>query len=141
MSIKARLILSAWVICLSGACSRTVGPASEAKSTSVAVQVVSPRAVDYGPNLGLIPNSMVSQVPLVGQRTVPVFNAKSASVITNDASLAVPPAPGLYKTTPFACIVIVPEAHLDDGMAKETPDSPSDMPVLRPDLGFVPIAK
>lgn len=48
-------------------------------------------------------------------------------------------APGIYKTEPYTCIVIVPGEHPDDKMAIHLPDQGSRMPVLKPDLRFVPV--
>ena len=48
-------------------------------------------------------------------------------------------APGVYKTEPYACIVIVPGEHPDDRMAIHPPDQGSNMPMLKPDLNFVPV--
>jgi hypothetical protein len=48
-------------------------------------------------------------------------------------------APGIYKTEPYTCIVIVPGEHPDDRMAIHPPDQGSNMPVLKPDLHFIPV--
>jgi hypothetical protein len=56
--------------------------------------------------------------------------------LTNQATLA----PGIYKTEPYACIVIVPGPHPDDRSLIQPPSTPSDpMPVIKPDLRFVPV--
>lgn len=49
------------------------------------------------------------------------------------------PAPGVYKTEPFACIVIVPDGHLDEQMLIPAAGPVSNMPVLKPELRFVPL--
>lgn len=48
-------------------------------------------------------------------------------------------APGVYKTEPYTCIVIVPGEHPDDRMAIHPPDPAPNMPVLKPDLRFIPV--
>ena len=48
-------------------------------------------------------------------------------------------APGIYKTEPYTCIVIVPGEHPDDRMAIHPPDPAPNMPVLKPDLRFTPV--
>jgi hypothetical protein len=53
------------------------------------------------------------------------------------------PQPGVYKTTPFASIVIVPAKHLDDQIAVNpqalSPEIDSAMPMLEPELHFIPL--
>jgi hypothetical protein len=49
-----------------------------------------------------------------------------------------PLKPGLYKTEPFSCLVLVPSAQAD-GRAIVKPKEPSPpMPVVKPDLRFIP---
>lgn len=50
------------------------------------------------------------------------------------------PAPGVYETKPFACIVVVPGPFPDDKMAKGRygSDAPLAMPSIEPDLRFIP---
>ncbi len=48
------------------------------------------------------------------------------------------PAPGVYKTEPYACIVLVPGAHPDDKMAVGVTDRASPMPMIQPELRFIP---
>jgi hypothetical protein len=48
--------------------------------------------------------------------------------------------PGIYKTEPFACIVLVPAAGLDEGMAVNPPGGEISMPTVKPELRFVPIS-
>lgn len=52
------------------------------------------------------------------------------------------PKPGLYKTAPYACIVLVPGPHADDQMVlgpkASDPSKPSEMPTIKPDLEFIP---
>src|SRR5215471_6599865 len=49
------------------------------------------------------------------------------------------PLPGVYKTEPYACIVIVPGGHPDDQSVIHPPDPAPNMPVLKPELRFVPL--
>jgi hypothetical protein len=48
--------------------------------------------------------------------------------------------PGSYLTTPFSCIVIVPETHLDE-MAVRAPGQACLMPTLKPELKFIPLGR
>jgi hypothetical protein len=47
--------------------------------------------------------------------------------------------PGVYSTEPYTCIVIVPVAHPDDQSVIHPPEPAPNMPVLKPDLRFVPL--
>jgi hypothetical protein len=49
------------------------------------------------------------------------------------------PEPGVYRTEPFACIVIVPTKHIDDTIAVRHPEAGSAMPIIKPELHFIPI--
>jgi hypothetical protein len=49
------------------------------------------------------------------------------------------PKPGLYKTTPYSCIVIVPGKNPDDSMAVLPAECSSAMPVIKPELHFIPL--
>ena len=53
--------------------------------------------------------------------------------------LPVRPEPGVYRTTPFACIVIVPGNDLDASMAIRPPETACPMPLLKPELNFIPL--
>jgi hypothetical protein len=53
----------------------------------------------------------------------------------------VSPEPGVYLTAPFACIVIVPPNHLDDAIAVPPPETAFTMPILKPDLRFIPLGE
>ena len=48
-----------------------------------------------------------------------------------------PPAPGIYKTAPYTCIVIVPGPHPDDQAVKPVGPAPP-MPTIEPKLEFIP---
>jgi len=49
------------------------------------------------------------------------------------------PARGVWKTEPFACIVLVPGPHPDDRMAVNPGKAETKMPVIKPSLKFVPL--
>ena len=49
------------------------------------------------------------------------------------------PLPGLYKTAPHSCIVVVPGPHPDDRCIVNPGESDSSMPILKPDLQFIPL--
>ena len=50
-----------------------------------------------------------------------------------------PLKPGAYRTTPFACIVIVPDNHLDEPIAALPSQNVCAMPTLKPELHFIPL--
>ena len=50
---------------------------------------------------------------------------------------ASPPA-GVYKTVPYSCIVVVPGPHPDDRCVVNLNGVESAMPIIRPDLRFIP---
>ena len=49
------------------------------------------------------------------------------------------PPPGVYKTAPYSCIVVVPGLHPDDRCIVNPGESDSSMPILKPDLQFIPL--
>ncbi len=46
--------------------------------------------------------------------------------------------PGVYKTEPYSCIVVVPGAHLDDRCIINPGVGDIPMPIVKPDLRFIP---
>ncbi len=50
------------------------------------------------------------------------------------------PGPGVYRTEPFAGIVIVPGTNIDERMVLQPPNSEEKMPILRPNVRFIPWA-
>ena len=49
------------------------------------------------------------------------------------------PPPGVYKTAPYTCIVVVPGPHRDDQCVVNPGESDSSMPIVKPDLQFIPL--
>jgi hypothetical protein len=49
------------------------------------------------------------------------------------------PKPGVYKTVPYACIVVVPDKCPDDRSVVALPERGSTMPVIKPELRFLPL--
>lgn len=47
--------------------------------------------------------------------------------------------PGVYRTTPYSCIVVVPGPHPDDKCVVKHGPGDSPMPVVKPDLQFIPL--
>jgi len=86
----------------------------------------------------------------IGKFTARDFAATSPFWISSNAPQQVPqskgtnhingdlPAPGVYKTEPFACIVAVPGPTPDDRMVMLPANPDQKMPILRPSLRFVP---
>ena len=58
------------------------------------------------------------------------------TIVTNASPF---PKPGLYKTEPYAGIVIVPEAYLDDRALINPAQGELNMPVVQPELRFQPL--
>ena len=75
-----------------------------------------------------------------GNNRVLATNVPNRSA-TSDWNLnsTVSPRPGIYKTEPYACIVIVPGKQPDDQCVVKPIESGSTMPVIRPKLRFVPL--
>src|SRR5207253_2234490 len=48
--------------------------------------------------------------------------------------------PGVYKTEPFACIVVVPGSQLDDAILIQPPAGEFPMRTVTPDLRFIPVS-
>lgn len=59
------------------------------------------------------------------------------------AAIAVPPVvdpkPGVYKTVPYSCIVIVPGKNPDDKIVIRPAERGSAMPGIKPELHFIPL--
>ena len=49
--------------------------------------------------------------------------------------------PGLYKTAPYSMIVIVPGDCGDEQFAASVGDANSRMPIVRPELKFIPLER
>lgn len=49
------------------------------------------------------------------------------------------PPPGVYKTAPYSCIVVVPGPHPDDRCIVNPGAGDSSMPIVKPDLQFIPL--
>jgi hypothetical protein len=88
----------------------------------------------YGLN-GLRSDSTRSPVP--GFKTGKAPLAGKLPLASPSAGLK----PGVYRTFPFTCIVIVPGPHPDDVSAVESgTDGMEKLPVFKPGLKFVPFA-
>ena len=46
---------------------------------------------------------------------------------------------GVYKTLPYTCIVVVPGPHPDDRAVVSPRSGDYPMPIIRPDLQFIPL--
>jgi hypothetical protein len=51
---------------------------------------------------------------------------------------AAPVPPGVYKTFPYTCIVVVPGPHPDDASVVKPGNVDPSMPIVKPDLQFIP---
>jgi len=57
---------------------------------------------------------------------------------TNELAQVVPP-PGVYKTEPFKILTVVPDPTLDKEALVEPPKISEIMPILRPEMRFIPL--
>ena len=70
--------------------------------------------------------------PRQGQNVVPRAHLRPPAA-------AAGPAPGVYKTTPYSCIVMVPGPHPDDRAIVSPGGGQYTMPVITPELQFIPL--
>lgn len=69
-------------------------------------------------------------------RSGPLFG----DALARDPRPHLAPAPGVYKTEPYTCIVAVPGGHSDDKMMHPRGAQPY-MPTVQPDLRFIPLKR
>ena len=72
-----------------------------------------------------------------GGLPVPNLQMGARAVIAQSASALL--IPGIYKTAPYACIVVVPDKCPDDHSVVAPAECGSAMPVIRPELRFTPL--
>jgi len=84
---------------------------------------------------------LVTQAAPEKQKPLNVAPARPPTLTSSGAPQL---APGVYKTEPYTCLVLVPDPHADDKMIKSrnfpanrSPETPR-MPGVTPDLRFVP---
>ncbi len=68
-----------------------------------------------------------------------VRNLKMGERATIAQSASALPIPGVYKTEPYACIVVVPDKCPDDRSVVAPAERGSAMPVIKPELRFTPL--
>ncbi len=71
-----------------------------------------------------------------GQSNVIIIPVRSNPVVVPSAPPIIPP--GVYKTAPYCCIVVVPGPQLDDKCIVNPGGGNSPMPVVKPDVQFIP---
>ena len=49
------------------------------------------------------------------------------------------PAPGVYITEPYTCIVVVPDRHPDEASAVNPTQRTAPMPTIQPDVRLIPL--
>jgi hypothetical protein len=79
--------------------------------------------------------------PLSASGWQPQFEAQNMQQPTRlqpSVSLGQLPA-GVYKTLPYTCIVVVPGAHPDDRCIVSLPGGECPMPIIRPEVQFIPL--
>ena len=79
--------------------------------------------------------------PLFASGGQPQFEIPSVPQHTRPHSPAPPGQlpPGVYKTAPYTCIILVPGPCPDDRAVVSPRGGDSSMPIIRPDLHFIPI--
>src|ERR1041384_8548414 len=68
-----------------------------------------------------------------------VRNLKMGELAAIAKSLPSLPTPDVYRTAPYACIVIVPGKNPDDRSVVKPAEVDSAMPVIKPELRFIPL--
>jgi hypothetical protein len=80
-------------------------------------------------------------IPLFASGWQPQFEVPSIPQPTRPQPPASPgqlPA-GVYKTLPYTCIVVVPGPHPDDKCIVKPGAGDFSMPIIRPDVQFIPL--
>lgn len=109
-------------------------------SPALALHAAPPVVVPLAPlsprtNLYVLTNA--PGVPFYGLPGQPLFRSDKR-LNANRLLAQNQPAPGLYKSEPYTCLVLVPGAHPDDqALVTPAPVSPR-MPQTAPDLQLVP---
>ena len=80
------------------------------------------------------------QVPAWALARKPEFKFRVLPPSVRLQAPAAPPAipAGVYKTEPYSCIVVVPGAHPDDRCIINPGGGDYSMPIVKPDLQFIP---
>ena len=116
---------------LAGAMAQTATNHSAVVQTNLTPRAASPLALTNGNRVIIISTNRSGSFgsrPLQGPQQPKQSNTAQNSL-----------APGIYKTEPYTCIVIVPAEHPDDKSMIRPPETVPNMPVLKPDLHFVPV--
>lgn len=110
--------------------------------------IPSPPCTSPHPLLALASNRAFGIAPLPpGHRSSPpavsptgvtnsYWNLRSNHIVMPSAPTAMPP--GVYKTFPYSCIVVVPGPHPDDRCIVNPSGGNDPMPIIKPDLQFIP---
>ena len=80
----------------------------------------------------LLPPLVLTPTSASKIHTLPLFDRVHPRAVS-----ASPPA-GVYRTVPYSCIVVVPGPHPDDRCVVNPRGMESAMPIIRPDLSFIP---
>ena len=99
--------------------------------------------LEDSPSNALLITSSAGRAQAPGFAFVPQPGFKVQTVApSNHLSLLSPPRsipPGVYKTAPYSCIVVVPGPHPDDRCIVGPGDGDYSMPIIKPDLRFIPL--
>ena len=82
-------------------------------------------------------------MPLLASDGQPQFEAQNLPQPKHPQPPAAPGQlpPGVYKTLPYTCIVVVPGPHLDEWFFVTPPGGECPMPIIRPDVQFIPFGQ
>jgi hypothetical protein len=112
-------------------------PAAVAGQSSLrALRPVTPLPGTNRPNNRAATNSLPKSAPLAPNWTLILTNHPGRGTNVSTALL-----PGVYETAPYTCIVVVPEKHVDDSIFVAPTESVTRMPVVKPELQFIPLSK
>jgi len=121
------------------------GPAARSESLVPSAQKIAPASPSRGERVVTTSAPAPGGKPELAQVKFPGTLELVSTVPGNTAGNASrrpassPLAPGVYKTEPFACIVVVPGSQLDDAMIIPPPAGEFSMRTIVPDLRFIPI--
>jgi len=85
------------------------------------------------PGARLYPGSAVPAIPAGVYETAP-----SNFLVVPPVQSTIPA--GVYRTVPYSCIVVVPGPHPDDRCVVRPGGGDFSMPIIKPDLRFIPLS-
>jgi hypothetical protein len=136
MVVAILATVSAWALARGGSPARS-GPLPGLARQVAPVNVIAPKVATSIPALASKPQPADAKRFLT--REVVSKPPGNTAAIIGHPQAPVALEPGVYKTEPFACIVVVPEPQLDDALVIQPPAGRFSMRIVAPDLRFVPV--